>query len=206
MKEKLRFLIKLLLISIVLFAIWRPVSNGYIELLDKILRTWSSDYGLTANGRSNIYFFSLYLIPFISLVINTPGVTIRKKVAVIATGAVLSLAVDFIFVEYTIHANLPATRDVNGVQMLYTTVKLSILPMLWMLVSHTHLERFFKTKEEIKAIAYTCPICEKTQADIILHLTEVHGEESLRKKKVKRFISENPELSLAPDPLNPVVD
>jgi hypothetical protein len=74
----------------------------------------------------------------------------------------------------------------------YRSVKMIVPFLIWILVSYTLV---FKQAEGTAAYSYACPLCKGVHPDIMGHIQEVHGEKSLDKKKVKRFISEHPEIT-----------
>lgn len=134
MKPKLLFLAKVLLCSIGLFVIWNPISQGYIAVLKRIMALFTTAYELSTEGDLLIYKMSLYMIPFISLMVITPKIPLVKRAAVIGIGIVVSLVIDIVFIQYAIHAD-GATSDQNTVDVLVQSLKLLLPLLLWIIVS-----------------------------------------------------------------------
>ena len=186
MREKLLFIAKVSGYSLGLFILWHPISKVYRFFLDLGL----SNYMLSEKF---FYVKSLTLIPFISLVLATPNIKIVKKAGIISSGVIVFLLIDFLAVKLgmdSVHRNPTAF-------ITYRIVKIFLPFLLWIITCYPYLGDIFNPQvKEPSVNYYSCPICEAEHANVINHIREVHGEKSFKIKKVKRFISENPHLSV----------
>lgn len=135
MKPKLLFLAKVFLCSLGLFVIWHPISQAYISVLKRIVALLTTTYELSAEGDLLIYKMSLYMIPFLSLMVITPKIPIAKRAAVMGIGILVSLVIDIIFIQYTIQSDGATNADQNTVDVLVQSLKLLLPLLLWLLVS-----------------------------------------------------------------------
>ncbi|MBI4685331.1 MAG: hypothetical protein HY755_09040 [Nitrospirae bacterium] len=188
MRVKLLFLAKVLGYSLALFALWHPISNVYGFFLNLVLSRFYPLYYMLKPNEKFPYIASLTLIPFISLIIATPKMKLLKKAVIITTGTFVFLLIDFVAVQLEID-------EISGnptAFITYRSIKLFIPFLMWILTSYPYLGEVFKTKtEETSVTCYSCPICRTEHSNIMDHIREVHGEKSLKSKKVRKFISKN---------------
>ncbi len=91
MKTKLLFLLKLLIISFVLFLFLGWIEKGYQILL---LVVMSLLLPPDQSAVSLDYSSYLHLIPFLSLMLATPKIKLGRRVSVIFIGIVIFIAID----------------------------------------------------------------------------------------------------------------
>lgn len=48
--------------------------------------------------------------------------------------------------------------------------------------------------EEVRQGFYICPLCGAEKIGILDHISDVHGEEALKKEKVKQLREQNPQI------------
>lgn len=138
------------------------------------------------------YTASLFLIPLISLTVATPALGKKRKMSVIAIGIGVSLILDFVKLRFEIgdDGNLLIAYTV------YHSLKWMLPLMVWYAASCDHMHVIFRTTPLTeRSSSYTCPLCGEEQSNIIDHIQTVHGPKSLKMKKVKKFIAQNPDLS-----------
>ena len=185
MREKLLFIAKVSGYSLGLFILWHPISKVYRFFLD---------LGLSHYVLSEKFFYvkSLTLIPFISLVLATPNIKVLKKAGIIGIGVIVFLFIDF----FAVKSGMENVQRNPTAFITYRIIKIFLPFLLWIIFCYPYLGDLFSPRmKEASASYYTCPICEAEHANIINHIREVHGENSFKIKKVKRFIAENPQLS-----------
>lgn len=189
MKAKNLFLLKALGSSLVLFVVWMPLSKFYGLLFDIGLRSISPSCQYFMK-QEWLYRNSMYLIPLISLVLATPRVVKFKKTVIIMFGIFLIIVLDSIRVRFEIGFTGPST-----VYAVYHTLKLLLPLTLWVLMCLPDLGRILDEQIETTRIPlFTCPICGADHGDILEHIKEIHGQRSLRFKKVRKFLAKNQEI------------
>ncbi len=104
-------------------------------MLKRIVALLTTTYELSAEGDLLIYKMSLYMIPFLSLMVITPKIPIAKRAAVMGIGILVSLVIDIIFIQYTIQSDGATNADQNTVDVLVQSLKLLLPLLLWLLVS-----------------------------------------------------------------------
>jgi hypothetical protein len=206
-KLKYLFLLKFTGYSLILFIFGHQLLHGYTVVLSQAMMLVNSSYHVPSNLEPFLYGSSMTIIAFLALILATPGVSVKKKSLFITMGMTAFFFTDFIFIQYVIFPQgQPVSNEDSPLYEIYLCIKWLLPFLLWLIVSYPYLGQFLKATGKKDAKTYACPICAKRQTDVVSHLMEAHGEQSLRRKKVRRFISENPELSLASDRLNPLAD
>ena len=93
MKAKLLFLLKLLVISLVLFIFLGWIQKGYqIILLLICSLLLPPDQSAVSLDYANY----LRLIPFLALMLATPRITVARRVVVILVGLVIFISIDIV--------------------------------------------------------------------------------------------------------------
>ena len=196
MKVRLRFLGKLLAFSLALFVLWPYISPAYIHVLKRILKAASPLYTVMPEDESLFQKMSIYLVPFIVLVLSTPKITTGRKAEFIALGIFIFFVQDFIFFQYLISIEGDAAVPEQSLaDVIYQNVKLLLPFLLWIIMSYPYLGELFKARPANVPLHHVCPLCEENQPDVVSHIREVHGKKSFKIKKVVKFIADNPELS-----------
>ncbi len=189
MKAKYLFLFKTLGYSLALFIFWKPVTKLYGILFDIGLNSINPAF-LYVMKEEWLYKNSMYLIPLISLVLATPKVEKVKKSMILLAGVFLIIVLDAVRVRLEIRNTGPSTA-----YAVYHTFKLLLPLALWSLTCLPGLAGpLVLQAEESKSENHTCPVCGREHGNIVAHIKEVHGQKSLRIKKVRRFIAENQEM------------
>ena len=188
MREKLLLLLKGAGLSLCLFMLWHPISQVYGFILNLLLGQFHPLYHVLKRNEQFPYLESLLLIPFIALTLVTPKIDVLKKAVMISIMITASLGIDFI----AIMSSADTISNNPSVFITYRSIKMIVPFLLWVLVSYPY---FFNRGEVTAAYSYACPLCRSEHLDIMCHIQEVHGEKSFSKKKVRRFISENPEIT-----------
>jgi hypothetical protein len=139
-KPKLLFLAKVLLCSIGFFILWHPVSQGYTVILKRLVALVTSTYELSEEGDLLIYRMSLYMIPFLSLMVITPKIPLMKRAVIIGIGIVVFLVLDIIFIQYVILAEGATESSQNAADVLFQSLKLMLPLLLWIIANPTFLK------------------------------------------------------------------
>lgn len=142
MKAKLLFPVKVLLCSAGLFILWHPVSQGYTVILKSLVRLITSTYELSEEGDLVIYRMSLYMIPFLSLMVMTPDIPPVRRATIIGIGIAVCLALDVTYIHYLIQAEGAPESSQNAADVLFQSLKLLLPLMLWIIASPS----FFKLR------------------------------------------------------------
>lgn len=189
MKPKLLFLAKVLVYSLGLFALWHPISQVYVFILKQL-------YPLPVGAEEFLYRNSIYVIPFISLILATPKIPIMRKTGIIVIGMIVVLLIDFFPIQYVFYPEGESSVYVKYLGVIYLSFRWLLPLLLWIVPCYPYLGNLLNPRSgESSVTFYHCPICEAEHVNIITHIREVHGEKSFKIKNVKRFIAENPQLS-----------
>lgn len=189
MKAKYLFLLKTLGYSLALFVVWMPLSRYYGHLFDIGLQIINPAFHYIMKEEW-LYKNSMYLIPLLSLVFATPRVVKIKKIMVILAGIFLIIVLDSVRIRFEIGDTGPST-----VYAAYHTLKL-LLPLgLWVVMCLPDLGSVLDEQiETARMPSFICPICGVEHDDMLGHINEIHGQKSLRFKKVRKFIAKNQEI------------
>ena len=115
MKDKINFLVKFLILTLVLFIIWIPVGNVYLLLLAWVSKAvlWVMGYQVTLItdgspifiyqgvevGMKDAHLANFNIVPLVALILATPGVKMVRRVNMLAIGMFLLFAmhtIDFV--------------------------------------------------------------------------------------------------------------
>jgi len=193
---KLLFLAKVLGYSLGLFVLWNPISQAYIFILNELSVYLNPLRPMPTGSGEVLYKNSIYMIPFISLILATPKIPIVRRTGIIVIGMLVVLLIDFFSIQYVFYPEGKSSVYVKYLGFIYQSLKWLLPLLLWILPCYPYLGNLLNPQtEEASVPYYHCPICEAEHANIIKHIREVHGEKSFKIKKVKRFIAENPQLS-----------
>ncbi len=147
MKPRLLFLVKVLLCTAGLFIIWHPVAQVYTVVLKRLLALLTASYELSDEGDLLIYKMSLYMIPFLSLMVITPQIPLLRRAGMTLLGMVLFLVLDLVFIQYVILAEGAADSTQSSADVLFQSLKLLLPLLLWILSTPA----FFTRPAEKKA-------------------------------------------------------
>jgi hypothetical protein len=134
-KPKLLFLVRVLLCSLGLFVIWHPISQGYLFLLKRIVALVNLSYALVDNGDLIFSKMSLYMIPFLSVIIITPHMPMLRRAWITGIGVLGAFGLDIIFIQYVISIKKPANIESQAIDVLFQCLKLVLPLLLWMIAS-----------------------------------------------------------------------
>jgi hypothetical protein len=196
-KPKYLFLPKFLGYSLVLFIFGHQLVDGYAAVLGFIIHTINPQYPLSPDLGKLTYTTSLTMIAFVAMILSTPKIPVRKKAGFILLGLFIFLLVDFFGIQYIVfpHGRFRWDESTPVVE-LYSYSKWFVPFVLWIMMSYRQMGELLRPEIKNAPSEYACPICEEPHADVITHIREAHGEKSLKKKKVRTFISEHPALSV----------
>ncbi len=139
MKLKLIFLVKVLLCSIGLYAIWSPISQGYEFILKELMTLFTTPRDLLNNILAYLSITSRWMIPFFSLMIATPNIPIMKRAEVTGIGIAVFFIIDCIFILYVVNLRNRINIDLQTVDCLHQCLKLLASLMLWIIANPTFL-------------------------------------------------------------------
>ena len=142
MKVKLLFLLKLLIISIVLFVFLEWIEKGYQIILLLVLSV------LLPPDQSAVsldYASYLRLIPFLALMLATPRINVARRIAVILIGCTIFIAIDI--ASIMVWGSFPNSQSTAAhlifSQIWKTTVQW-ILPFLfWFIAIYKDIDELF---------------------------------------------------------------
>ena len=190
MQPKSKFLVKTVCISLGLFALWGPASKIYGGLLALGLKLFNPMYAYIMK-EAWLYKNSLFLIPLISLALATPNVKIIRKLAIMGIGLLLLISIDSVRIRFEIGDSGP-----SALYAVYHTLKLLLPFILWLVMLSPDFFSIFDRQEfEDDMYSIACPLCGVQQHNIMEHIHDVHGNRSLRFKKVRKFIAKYPHLA-----------
>ncbi len=197
MKAKLLFLAKVLFFSIILFALWEStVAKWYFLSFNYVLPFLSQlFFGEQRQLIVSTHFFP-YIIAFIALVLSTPKVRLIRRITIILAGTTIFLIFGYLTVVSGITAN--AASRPGPLRTLYETTPLFLPFLFWIIFTHREVSDLFGIGTITSKIRgdRLCPICGKERAGMVDHIKASHGEKSLKTRKVKRFLSENPSVQI----------
>lgn len=191
MRPKLLFLLKVLGISLLLFAVWQPLSKVYGGLLVIILEAYDPNYDPSRIIREKwIYTASVFLVPLCSLTIATPQLRILTRLVVIGGGIVVSLILDYVKMRFGLAASYS--------YVVYFSLKWMSPLAIWVIAVSPFINDIFNPppKEEPMPAGYICPICGEEHLEVINHIIGRHGKKRINTKKVRRLLAKHPELSV----------
>ena len=133
MKDGKRFLLKVTAVSILLFALWHPLSHAYAFVLDRLLSLFYPQYLMLEKNDMFPYLSSLGLIPLVSLTVATPSMHAIKKTAIITSGIFIFIVSDFLFIE------IGTSEGGSAWYGIYRSLKWLLPFILWIIPSYQHL-------------------------------------------------------------------
>jgi hypothetical protein len=201
MRVKLVYLAKLVAVSAFIFVLWESIfreiyCDGVKYAVDFAHRLFAN----ARNGPRVLESTSYYLIPFLSLVISKPGLSLMRRLKAVGIGLLAFLAVDFLIaafglsvliVEPASQPEVPAPVSLL-VQVLYVSTELGLPLVLWF----TLMDVDIRDPLGLRAMAglprhNRCPICGKEKVGLVDHIRSAHGEKSLMSWKVRRFLAKS---------------
>ena len=147
MKVKLLFLLKLLIISLVLFLCLGWIEKGYQIILLLVLSL------LLPPDQSAVsldYASYLRLIPFLALMLATPRIAIAKRVAVILIGLIIFITIDIASIlAWGSFPNSQSTTLHLIFSQIWKTTGQWILPfLLWFIAAYKNMGELFVPEED----------------------------------------------------------
>ena len=147
MKKKLLFLLKLLLISLLLFSCISWIGKVYQLLLFFVCSLFVSE---TQRGLQLEYTSYLRIIPFLALMLATPGITFRRRIGVTCVGLAVFIGIDAASV--IAWGGFP-TRQSSPAHVIFTLIWQTtgqwILPFLfWFVAVYKNWGALFTDEEE----------------------------------------------------------
>jgi hypothetical protein len=192
-KPKLLFVLKLLGFSAALFYFWHYISQVYINMLTWLLLHTSTFYGIAPKGRITLYNLSLTVIPFISLLLATPRLSVLRRISTIIIGLPFFMLADFLLLRRVANALVGGSYTESLIDIFFLSIKWALPCVIWIVSSYPYIEDLYRPGKR-RSSCYSCPVCMESHADIIDHIKKVHGKKALKKENVKSFISKNPQL------------
>ena len=196
MRPRPLFFAKLLGYSLILLFLWPQISQVYLFLLKELIKNSGSLKMFTEKVEKGYFSTqSLYMVPFISLILSTSKMPHIRKAGAILFGVVVFLVEDFAVFIFLAQDEV-FSYDLFSLSAANTYFKVLAPFVLWMIPGYPYMgELLLSRKRKQPSISFSCPLCEEMDQDIIEHIKGVHGEKSLKLKKVRKFLSENPHVS-----------
>lgn len=200
MKDKMKFLGRTILFSLITFLLWENFFlKAYFASIRFAVDTLYWLFLGSPTGPRVLGSTSYYLIPFISMVLAKPGIGLLKRLRAVAVGIGAFLLFDFVLALFGLSTIIvePARPDVPAIlpavsQVLYVTIELALPFLLWFILisrDYRHLLELEGSGELPGRQRSCCPICKKEKAGLVDHIRSAHGEKSLRSWKVRRFLA-----------------
>jgi hypothetical protein len=145
-KPNLLFLAKVLLCSIGLYVIWHPIAQVYTFFLKWLISLFVSVLSYPDELYVQIYGMSLYIIPFISLMLFTPNLPLKKRAGVIGSIIIVCLILDSTLLLYINHIKGEADSAQNWINVLFLSLKLILPLLLWIISSPTFFKQLLEKK------------------------------------------------------------
>jgi len=189
MSQRLLYLIKAILVSVALFALWSWISPFYATLLSSI-----STYFREVFGASSVTIkkdnFSFFVIPALSLILASSDNLSRKMkylsiaVAILFLYQVFSLATGIVGLASVGFYAGPTGFTASLVDNFFAR----IYPILVVLLFFNAKINSFLNRSAVQQEIKRCPICGQAKAGLADHIRAVHGEKSLNKPSVRRVL------------------
>jgi hypothetical protein len=196
-KEKLLFLAKLTIFSILLFAFKSQVSRAYGFILGTAagitLPIFQPGVIFQLTG-TDFFNIEVGFSPFLVLMLATPKMGLLKKAKIIGAGLALFLLIDLIIIWLGIPLEAGDSlfrQDSSAAYTIYRTILLILPPVLWLAANYNNLGGLFLSPEEPAKTIRTCPICKKEKAGLVDHIIAVHGHKALKSNRVQRYLQNN---------------
>jgi hypothetical protein len=139
-RPRLLFLLKVLVLSGVLFIFRHPVLEAYAHLLEQIIKTLSPSYPFNPDTVRFLYESSMTMLTFVVLMLATPAVPPGRRIASTVLGVVLFIAADFFAVQYLVYPQRPnAFSGDTPVYELYLFMKWLMPFLVWIISTHPYL-------------------------------------------------------------------
>ncbi len=193
MSEKTLFVAKLFGASIVLFALRGVVSAAYgvaLALLARLtLPVFQPGVVFELTGGS-FFAADVALIPFMALIIATPGMDLVKRGKVFGVGLAVVLLSDLVVMwsGLPLAGSAPFIADDSAGNTLYRTLLLIFPIVLWLVSSFRELEVLLAggtPQRASTARTRRCPICGKRKTGLADHIRSAHGDGALRKARIE---------------------
>jgi hypothetical protein len=129
-------------------------------MLKGLVTLITSTYELSEGGDLLIYRMSLYMIPFLSLMVITPNIAPMRRAAIIGIGIIVCLVLDITYINYLIRAEGATESTQNAVDVLFQSLKLLLPLMLWIIANPA----FFKLQAATPGPAASASITMATHS------------------------------------------
>jgi archaeosortase B (VPXXXP-CTERM-specific) len=213
--NKIKFFVKFAIFLTILFVAWIPFAVTFVEIkyaaVDFIFKLLISDVKLTFPPPSFIRGIMINIVPFTALVLATPKIAIKRRIKVIILGVAVLFFLEVLTADLVIffEGGIGERIEIfsSSVGMIFFPVVLWIV-MLYPDVFPKKVEQEAEQEEkgyikvikeilppDVKKEKYKCPFCKKEQENIVEHLKSKH-ETQMKRRKVKEFLKEHPELKL----------
>ncbi|MDT8421570.1 MAG: hypothetical protein RQ754_14175 [Desulfuromonadales bacterium] len=147
MKAVLLFLAKLLGISLVLYAVHKPLMMAYEYVLLTIIFQFPSSKAMLPG---QYYDSSLWLIPTIALVLATPKISWKRRSLMVILGICVYWMLDFISFYIWTSPPLPNNQS-SQVHYLYSMIwgmtgQWALPFLVWLVTAYRQVGRFFEVR------------------------------------------------------------
>jgi hypothetical protein len=193
MRLKLPFALRAIGLSILLFALWPPVSAAYAAVLSVLTETVRLMFGAEPVGLDHEK-YSFFLVPVISIVAAASGVRCMEKLRFIALALASRLALDVFNMASGAYKLAEGGADF-GQGPVASTISIFYQPSIWalpLLLVVLFLQgdpaRLW-SRAAAKTVHLRCPICGASKIGLSDHIKHVHGEQALESKKVRALLS-----------------
>jgi len=187
--QRLLYLIKAILISVVLFALWSWISSIYVALLSSV-----SSYFREIFGASSVTIkkdtFSFFIIPALSLILASSD-NLSRKLKYLG----VSVAILFLYQVFSIATGIAGLASMGfyaglagSAASIIDNFFARIYPILVVLLFFNAKINSFLNRNTAQQEIKRCPICGQAKAGLADHIKAVHGEKSLSKPSVRRVL------------------
>ena len=140
MRARLLFLLKFLVYSLALFTVRHQLLHGYTWFLGHGMNIGNPGYYIPPKLEEFLYGSSVTIIAFFALILSTPSISNRKKVVVIAIGAIAFFLTDLLFVQFVLFPQRqPISDEDSPVFEIYLCIKWTLPFLLWIIPSYPYL-------------------------------------------------------------------
>lgn len=206
MRDRLVFVCKFLVFSIILFSLWIFLGRFYLiflaytctpllHLMGYMVELFIGDqivflYLGAQLGITHAELTNYNIIPFIALVLATP-IPVRRMARNILIG------IPFLFFSHMLDliAHFPLYYESSIIASFLISVSAVLrllLPFaLWFLLCYEYVFKTFRTIQRV----YCCPICGKQTHGIIQHIDDSHADlTQTERKTIERYYHNHPEI------------
>jgi hypothetical protein len=194
-REKILFLAKVLVLSILFFILWTQVIAIYTWLVATGATFLRNSFGASA-VKSVEAKSSYLLVAFASVILAASRLSLRQKLKWVAIGIfslalfdILAVATEIVRVAEQYRSGASELSFPAGLLAISYHAFVLLLPFLLLILAvQGKVENLWASPVMI-ASPGVCPICGKERTGLIDHIRSVHGEKALKKRHVRRQLA-----------------